>query len=127
MELLGLQKGNLVSTDRGNVRIEKFAYNEIRGFINNIGHSKRMFGFEIKNINPIPLTEEWLVKTGAKKFNTTPSYISSRFKLIWKEGYKYWYVVDRIDSTYLTKIEFVHEWQNFCFILDGQELEIKEG
>lgn len=70
-------------------------------------------------INPIPLTEEWF-----KRFHTEdqieksvrfPNEITiyDRFLFIWKPEYKYWYVVTAYHKEYLTKIEFVHEYQNF--------------
>lgn len=76
-------------------------------------------------IQPIPLTEEWLLKFGALK-KRTGIFDISRFQLIWKENYKYWYVIDKTKQTYLTKIEFVHEFQNFNFTLNAQELTLKE-
>ncbi len=48
--------------------------------------------------------------------------IYDRFLFIWKEQYKYWYVISAHHKEYLTKIEFVHEYQNFIFTLTGQEL-----
>lgn len=74
----------------------------------------------IRFINGIPLTERWLIDFGATVKDGTALF--SRFKLIWKSEYEYWYVVDAENFTYLTKIEFVHEWQNFVFVMDGEEL-----
>jgi hypothetical protein len=51
--------------------------------------------------------------------------IYDRFLLIWKEEHEFWYVVTADHKEYLTKIEFVHEYQNFIFALTGQELELK--
>ena len=47
------------------------------------------------------------------------------FMLIWKDAYKFWYVIDKQSLCYVTKIEFVHEWQNFVFVMKGKELKIK--
>jgi len=75
---------------------------------------------------PIQLTEEWLVKSNAKIINANfQSYILERFILTWKSAYKYWYVMDSESLTYLTKIEFVHEWQNFYFVMQGVELRFE--
>jgi hypothetical protein len=77
---------------------------------------------------PIPLTEEWLLKFGnTEKSNRFPNEITilDRFLFIWKESYKYWYVITSKSKEYLTKIEFVHEYQNFIFALTDEELEIK--
>ena len=78
-------------------------------------------GYYLEFVRPIPLTEEWLLKLKASKIDNDNFYYD-RFKLIWKPSYKYWYVVDYMTSTYLTKIEFVHEWQNFVFAMNSEEL-----
>ena len=78
-----------------------------------------------KNTEPIPLTEKWLFEFGASMVNRNIIY--SRFKLIWKDDYKYWYVVDKLSLTYITKIEFVHEFQNFIFVMDGKEVVRNEA
>lgn len=78
---------------------------------------------------PIPLTKEWLLKLGnvkqSKRFPNEFTVFEDRFLFIWKEAYKYWYVVTRDKKEYLTKIEFVHEYQNFIFVLTFEELTIK--
>lgn len=71
----------------------------------------------------IPLTEEMLLTFG---FEIKPFSIGltfDRFRFIWKEEYKYWYVVDTWSHSYLTKIEFAHELQNFILVMNGQELD----
>ena len=80
----------------------------------------------IQFIQPIVLTEEWLERFGCKEGNKL-DYTYSRFGLSWKDGYKYWSVTDLVDGTYLTKVEWVHEWQNFVFAMNGGELQLKGG
>lgn len=86
--------------------------------------------YKIDSIKPIPLTEEWLLKLHSEddiKISTRfPNEVNvfKRFRLIWKAEYKYWYVVTSGSKEYLTKIEFVHEYQNFIFALVGEELLI---
>ena len=82
---------------------------------------------------PIILTVEWLKKLHrnedeieiSKRFPNEIT-IYDRFLFIWKESYKYWYVVTTYSKEYLTKIEFVHEYQNFIYALTGEELTIKQ-
>lgn len=73
------------------------------------------------NIEPIPLTEEWLLKLELKKWNSKNNELTySNNKLIIhkrKDGY----VVSRKWIT----INFVHQLQNFYFALTGEELKIK--
>jgi hypothetical protein len=82
--------------------------------------------------SPIPLTEEWLRKLHSEdeleKSARFPNEITiyDRFLFIWKKEYKYWYVVTAYHKEYLTKIEFVHEYQNFIIILTDTELTIKK-
>ena len=72
---------------------------------------------------PIPLTEEWLLKLGAEE--NEGCFIHDRFKLQHHDVYKFWYVFDVTLMAYITKVEFVHEWQNVYFALNGEELTVK--
>ena len=74
-------------------------------------------------LKPIPLTEEWLLKLGAEE--NEGCFIHDRFKLQFHDTYKFWYVFDVTLMAYITKVEFVHEWQNVYFALNGEELTVK--
>jgi len=76
-------------------------------------------------IEPIPLTQEWLIRFGAK-YNSK-FIIHDRFKLMYKEAYNYWYVSDLNSLTYLSKVEFVHEWQNFFYAMNDHELTLQDA
>ena len=78
------------------------------------------------DVSDIPLTEEWLLRMGNAVKGRFPNEVNiyDRFRFIWKENYKYWYVVTIDSKEYLTKIEFVHEYQNFILPLTGEELTI---
>jgi hypothetical protein len=86
---------------------------------------------KLDEINPIFLNKEWLLKFhSVDEIEISVRFpngitIYDRFLLIWKEEYEFWYVVTADHKEYLTKIEFVHEYQNFIFALTGQELELK--
>jgi len=80
--------------------------------------------YNISIIEPIPLTEEWLLKSGADKVDNT-EFTINRFRLKYQDVYKFWYVTDLIDHTaYITKIEYVHEYQNMFFALNGDDLKL---
>ena len=79
-------------------------------------------GYNIETIKPIPLTEEWLTNLGAENYKEF--FIHDRFMLQWIKGHNYWYVTDAQFKTYITKIEFVHEWQNLFFTLTQKELTL---
>lgn len=108
MKATDLRIGNLVKNEDGTV-CEIEAYQLGASFIN--------------DFYPITLTEEIIMKCGAVKGDGHIRY--SRFKLHWKDVYKFWFIVDSQSHAYMTKIEFVHEWQNFVFIMDGEELKIE--
>lgn len=76
--------------------------------------------------DPIALTGEWLLKFGAKKPRNYGIKLD-RFRFIWKKEYQYWYVIGNDSAcSYMTKIEFVHELQNFFQIMNGQELTLNK-
>jgi len=78
-----------------------------------------------KTIVPIPLTEEWLIKSEAINLKKGVFELD-RFVLLWRKEYNFWYVVDNLSQQYYTKLEFVHEWQNFYFVMQGKELTINK-
>jgi hypothetical protein len=82
----------------------------------------------ISELNPIFLTEELFLKfpktVKANKFIFDENAIAyDRFRFSYKKSYGYWYVVE---ASYITKIQFVHEFQNFIFILNGEKLTFKD-
>jgi hypothetical protein len=78
----------------------------------------------LTEIKPIPLTEEWLLKLGAKKFDA--GFVIDRFRLLYRSEYGYYYVINKYTNEYFSKVEFVHEWQNLFFAMNNQELTINE-
>jgi len=82
----------------------------------------------IDKYEPIPLTEEWLLKFGFEKVGDT--YMLKITKLIYHCCYvRYvddiWWFLSRKGATYDFKFNNVHQLQNLYFALTGQELEIK--
>ncbi len=71
----------------------------------------------------IPLTVSMLLNSGGE--TRIAGIVYDRFLLTWKDEYKYWYVTDKETGSYITKVEFFHEWQNVVYALNGQELTIK--
>jgi hypothetical protein len=79
--------------------------------------------FDSSLIEPIPLTEEWLIKFGLKKekdrgcgFNYTNN--SKRFKLIYFDG------AYGLKNSRYYNIKHVHQLQNLYFALTGEELNL---
>ena len=73
---------------------------------------------------PIPLTEEWLIKFGFQ--NCEWEHPTNSNGLYWSEEQKTLHFYDQRDSNYSFSIpcEFVHQFQN-AFALTGEELTIK--
>jgi hypothetical protein len=131
MKNIELRIGNLVYYHIEDSMDERKEYDEI----STIDYDDLRILTEFKDnpeYKPIPLTQEWLLKFHSddeieisKRFPDEIT-IDDRFIFIWEQGLKYWYVVTAYHKEYLTKIEFVHEYQNFIFALTGEELSIVE-
>ena len=75
----------------------------------------RKCGFN--QINPIELTEEWLLKFGFKsKKGSATLFLTDQI---------YWNGFLRIEDHYTDKCKTVHQLQNLYFCLTGEELKIK--
>ena len=68
------------------------------------------------NFQPIPLTEEWLLKFGLKSELNGYYYIDDF--VISLDGYVYF----GIEEKYIRSIEFVHDLQNLYYAIKGEEL-----
>lgn len=78
------------------------------------------------NTKPIPLTEEWLIRFGARPFQS--GFIIDKYPhmeyFLWSNAYNI-FVWQRCEAR-LRGIEYVHQLQNLYFALTGEELTIKE-
>lgn len=78
--------------------------------------------------NPVPLTEEWLLKFGFK--DTTKEWQTDKcFRIVSKAGTKFDYWLNeqalyRNEDNFLTHVYDVHQLQNLYFCLTGKELEL---
>jgi hypothetical protein len=81
--------------------------------------------YHINLIQPIPLTEEWLIKFGFKK--PAHSWNGKIFHLSEWDLYPLnWCVVmDKNGAVIVKKLKYVHQLQNLYFALTGEELTIK--
>lgn len=79
------------------------------------------------DFEPIPLTEEWLLKFGfsceAKMGGDGVEFRVYHFDVLtFNTNHGWWYKVLRINDT---PLEYVHQLQNFYFALTGEELTLK--
>jgi hypothetical protein len=117
MKRTELRIGNLVERNGKIHEVSSIhADDTIRLFVKNGNYS---FGcFTLKEINPMPLTEEWLLKFG---FEITDNFqTKDRFQTHKQDGiiwFEYGYIV--------VELNYVHQLQNLYFSLTGEELTIK--
>ena len=111
-----LRIGNLV-TDKWSVGKYPF---KIVSIGKNICHyfGNQEFSAKYEDLEPIPLTEEWLLKFGLLK-TREGSFLLGSYELI---KYENSYRVLLPKNGILSTIKFVHELQNFYFALTGEEL-----
>lgn len=83
-----------------------------------VGYGK-CFGFN--EIDPIELTEHWLLKFGFEKLNYT--YLAKGLA-VHNHDIVSFYMLYEQNRTY---IKYVHQLQNLYFALTGEELKIKES
>lgn len=105
---------------------------EMKIFLEETDGYKSIHDSRIDSVNPIPLTEEWLVKFGWSYYNgKTSGNLTKDFggkidfdfidgEMMLKSHYE-----DQYKYRHVRHIEFVHQLQNLYFALTGKELEIK--
>lgn len=86
--------------------------------------SKLLIDFDC--LEPIPLTEEWLVKFGFKK--PAHSWVGDKFHLTeWDDSPLNWCVsLNKNNGVLVLKLKHVHQLQNLYHALCGSELILKE-
>ena len=84
--------------------------------------------YEIENIKPIPLTEEWLLKFGFERdVSDLIIEINNHSELSFDEDLDCYLSIDNGHEWNSTdiNIKYVHQLQNLYFALTGEELTIK--
>jgi hypothetical protein len=85
---------------------------------------------EFEHFEPIPISEDWLLKFGFAKCGnliTTQTIKAPKigsFSLLLSEGK--WFFVPNVRIEWSVEITHVHQLQNLYFALTGEELKIKE-
>lgn len=119
-----LRIGNLVQVDGAIVKVDSIhtseQYNTART------ENGRLYSFVLDCVEPIPLTDDWLVKFG----------FIEKDKWFYKEGFCIGYLTteDNLQIEYciaghggwkVLELKSVHQLQNLYFALTGEELTLK--
>jgi len=131
-----LRIGNLVGIENTAIHANgcnhleaRFEIEEIR---NESVHFKGFaYGEFLKDLKPIPLTEEWLIRFGFEKIdnpNNTPTWV-------WLKNGERWFIETCKNKDIFLKglgfggnqvnTNYVHQVQNLYFAITGEELTIK--
>ena len=82
------------------------------------------------NLNPIQLTEEWLLKFGFDETKEMEDFFSkTKYKLLTKGALTFWYypMWNGIENKNYEHIKNVHQLQNLYYSLVGSELQLLEA
>ena len=121
-----LRIGNLVGFGSTNCRVYEIQENCFYAIYNDGGSLKNT----TCKLQPIPLTEEWLLRFGFEKTNTDGdnAWLNLRYRFLnfasdESVGFKKVYLTlnNRMDIICL----YVHQLQNLYFALTGEELTLK--
>jgi len=110
MKASELRIGNLIHNKQGNIV-----------YVNTNHLTLLSYGIE-NEFNPIPLTEEWLLKFGFEKNKKHGYFEFDRLIVALHDGVDQFYLCD-IDI--FVKIETVHHLQNLYFAIRNKELTLK--
>lgn len=94
----------------------------IAGIVSNTLHK---FSIGQIYLQPIPLTEEWLLKLGFERQENNWKTLNLHFATISWERLAGTALSFEKESIYLPHIKFIHQLQNLYFTLTGEELTIK--
>lgn len=128
-----LRIGNLISDGFFIYKILEISKGIVKGFSTQNGeffYPDTLYSLNEENLEGIPLTEEWLLRFGAKKINHIHGYVFWTFHNtkqnnclidIYENGNK-----TEVNSRVVNPCKYVHQLQNLYFALTGNELEIKK-
>jgi len=136
---------NLLKDKKGNIfKVESILTNGINLYEWSDSHHGVFSGgtelsYDYDELELIPLTEEWLLKFGFKKYNKETDYDSiyeykNKKSIMPKSGYFEFavgFIEDEINvflysGDCLKHIKYVHQLQNLYFALTNEELKLSE-
>jgi hypothetical protein len=122
MKTTELRTGNYISTSyMSSSTLKVTAIHSDRVYFESVTHDFKSNTIS-SYIEPIPLTEEWLLKFGFE-YNEHGNFLSKGGLNYNKGNRGSWHYC----FTGIRQIEFVHTLQNVFFSLTGEELEVENG
>ena len=115
------QQDDTVKTD---IFLEPCTVNEIKESsvnISDLGRNMRVI-VQYEYVEPIPITAEWLERLGFKEYHSTD--VVRRFEsTVFDDMVFHLSATNYVVVTHLfVRCEYVHQLQNICFVLKGEEL-----
>ena len=105
----------------GNLIFQSGQITTIENISRSINDWERVNNKRLFDCTPIPLTEEWLLKFGFKRF---PWGLVAG-NLLFKDNLKCTELTFEVGNGFRVEIKYVHQLQNLYFCLCGKELTLK--
>jgi hypothetical protein len=122
MKATELRIGNLVQLGAHYREIKSFTRTDINPIETTIylGLTEKLKNYPVdfNEIEPIPLTEEWLLKFGFVKDKTDNTYYKGDFEILLPVYFKW-------KGSIIKPKKYVHKLQNLYYELENEELSIK--
>ena len=92
----------------------------------NFANGSGVYSIDLKHIEPIPLTEEWLLDFGFEEKSKSKNFYlgNFRFNILKPANYNGFIFCDGYDVI-TDRIKYVHQLQNLYFDLKGEHLMFK--
>lgn len=123
MNVKELRIGNLISHSSGKTLIVDEIHNV--GAMASFLSEKGSVTAGVQFFEPIPITAEWLERLGFKEYHSTD--VVRRFEsTVFDDMVFHLSATNYVVVTHLfVRCEYVHQLQNICFVLKGEELTLK--
>lgn len=113
-----LMLGNFVDTPDGTVKITAISYEKVAVIRKTEKGNFAVYSESLDDIQPIPLTEEILLKCGAEPFAGGGLILNYR-RIEYAECRQVYY-----DVFTSVELKYLHQLQNLFYVLAGEELEV---
>ena len=99
---------------------------EVKSFVENGIHVGFGKCYNFNELEPMPLTEEWLFKFGFEYNNSTYEWYDKSAVFFIQMNYLGFDLIAKFKNERIKEIKYVHQLQNLYFALTNEELELKK-